>query len=293
MQEIYSTGRNFLVERRNRLNLAHFQLLRRNDLRTVKELGAVAGAFIFLAGVLFVSAGYHAGFQAINGVSYALAERFLHTLTFLGDTCVGLALMLPFARRNPAVLAVVLFAGIYGLLLTHGMKAYFDMPRPAAVLEHGSFFQTGHSLTRHSFPSGHSLSAFIAITTFYYFAKHSITKALLLFVGCAVAASRVLVGAHWPIDVLVGSALGILVTLLAVASAKRCRWVFSPLAHFVVVALVAAAAFILLNHDGGYPAARLFAVALSVSVLAHFVFDYVILNVLALPRRSQTEALSV
>ena len=261
---------HFLVRLKSYLSNAHWQLRLNGDSSNLKELIFVAASFVFIATLMYTQFGYHEAFTPINQLSYFLPPNFLQMLTFLGDSMVCLALLLPFARRNPTILIIALFTAVYGTLLSQGMKAYFDMPRPPATLEPNDFFVTGQILTRHSFPSGHSLAIFSLLTIFYYFSTQSSTKLLLILFGGAVSISRVLVGAHWPIDVFIGSDLGILVALAAIASAKRWRSGWALPALLVAMALTVGSTILLFNHDGGYPSVKPLAMTLSSASLLHF-----------------------
>ncbi|MCB0712024.1 MAG: phosphatase PAP2 family protein [Ignavibacteriae bacterium] len=104
-----------------------------------------------------------------------------------------------------------LFAVLVGaLILTFGLKFGIDRTRPD--------FATGiiYSTTSPSFPSGHSLltaAIFPALATIFA-RRESILGIRLMFlsfallVAVAVGISRVLVGAHYPSDVIAGWSLG-------------------------------------------------------------------------------------
>jgi undecaprenyl-diphosphatase len=72
-----------------------------------------------------------------------------------------------------------------------------------------------------AFPSGHSATAFACATVIGWTAPRLRIPAFVL--AAAIAWSRVYVGVHWPLDVLGGAALGVLVAtaLLMLAEALR------------------------------------------------------------------------
>jgi membrane-associated phospholipid phosphatase len=71
-----------------------------------------------------------------------------------------------------------------------------------------------------SFPSGHSVTAFASVVALAYFLPR--WRWPLLALGCLVGLSRIIIGAHYPSDVLAGAAIGWTVTLfLARACAAR------------------------------------------------------------------------
>lgn len=152
--------------------------------------------------------------------------------TLLGDTAVLLALLAPLLLWRPqawmAALAAVPAGGLYALL----GKRLADWPRPAGVLEVSQFTVIGPLLQHHSFPSGHSITAFaVAAAVLATLApvvrrrRHVLALAGGLGLATAVAASRVAVGAHWPMDVLAGAAGGWLAGLSGALLARwRPRW---------------------------------------------------------------------
>jgi len=68
---------------------------------------------------------------------------------------------------------------------------------------------------RFSFPSGHTMAAFL-LASLCYFYFGSIALPLFIWAS-AVGASRVLLGVHFPTDILVGATIGILIADCALA----------------------------------------------------------------------------
>ena len=109
---------------------------------------------------------------------------------------------------DEAVLPVVhmLSVGLIGTAIYKSLKRVTSRPRPYEV--HQDIWLTGRPLDRFSFPSGHTLHAviFTSLIAVYY-------PVLLFFVlpfTLLVALSRVVLGLHYPSDVLVGAILGYL-----------------------------------------------------------------------------------
>ncbi len=245
------------------------------DQQALLRLTQLALVLLGTALLLWLIAGYHGAFHLLNQFTPYLPSTFWQIATFMGDTTFVLALSLLVARRNPAILWVLLIAAVYGTLATHGFKNLFDAARPPVALLTEEFNLVGRALKNGSFPSGHSLSALVFVSTAYYFFRNPALRVALLLVGGLVALSRVMVAAHWPVDVLVGSALGILVTVAAIVTAQKFSLGFrKPMHLFIVCLLLTAALMILGGHNGGYPQALLFAKVIALFSLIVFICEY-------------------
>ena len=108
--------------------------------------------------------------------------------------------MLAVLWRKPWILVwVVVAVGVSDLLADLG-KALVRRHRP---FEH----QIGPSERTHSFPSGHSATAFAGATMLAYFAPRA--RVPLYVLAVLIAYSRLYNGVHYPTDVLAGLLLGV------------------------------------------------------------------------------------
>ena len=104
-------------------------------------------------------------------------------------------------------------------LLAVLLKRIVDRDRPYVVLPEAEPLLRWDASA--SFPSGHAAtSAAGAVILAYLIGSRAWAVAVL---AAAVAFSRVYIGVHYPLDVLVGAALGAAVALVAIVLLRRLR----------------------------------------------------------------------
>ncbi len=143
-------------------------------------------------------------------------DVILWTLSALG---VGGALWMAMAAvmascvprlRAPAwqvVLAVILAQGV----VDWGIKPLVGRPRP--FVTDATSRVVGYQPSTYSFPSGHSASSFAAATVLAYALTRQ-RAAIVWALAATVAFSRIYIGVHYPLDVVVGSLIGVLIGVL-------------------------------------------------------------------------------
>ncbi len=154
-------------------------------------------------------------FISFNSISLLFPKWIWANITFLGDGLFVFLVLSFFVRKNMQVLWSGFFAGLITLLLVNFLKSYFDVPRPAGVLDINSFNIIGPMLKKRAFPSGHTATIFTLVGILGLYLKSAKIKIILLNLGLLVGFSRIAVGAHWPSDILFGISIGLISSLIA------------------------------------------------------------------------------
>jgi undecaprenyl-diphosphatase len=145
----------------------------------------------------------------VNRTSHYLWVRlWFRLISRLGDGMFWYAVMLGIVltQGDAGVVPAVHMglAGLTGTLIYKWLKGKTLRPRPYEV--HQDIWLTGRPLDRFSFPSGHTLHAvaFCSVGLAYYPELAWLLLPFTLMVGM----SRVILGLHYPSDVIAGAAIG-------------------------------------------------------------------------------------
>ena len=227
-----------------------------------------AGLVCLLAATLLGTAGgIHAGFIEVQEWSRGLGGLFWSNVTILGDFRILLALLLPISLRYPRFFLVFLAACMLAGLAAKGIKWLFPLPRPADLLDLADITLIGVPRSGHSFPSSHA--ATIGACLAACLAQWRMQRIFpLIFLALPACLSRVAVGAHWPVDVLVGLSVGLLAGPPAVRLVDRLLRVVRPKQLCRLSPLWVALVLSLPFDDLGYPASLPLRVAICVFALA-------------------------
>ena len=151
----------------------------------------------------------------INETSRNVAvRRTFVVISRLGDGALWYLLMAVLAvgaADGPRIAAQMAVTGLAGLVIYKQLKVRLVRERP--YISHAGILLGTTPLDHYSFPSGHTLYA----TTFSIIAVAHLPGLVLVLapVSVLIAASRVVLGLHYPTDVVAGAIIG---TALATAS---------------------------------------------------------------------------
>jgi len=166
-------------------------------------------------------------FTSINSYSSLVNPNVWSFLTWLGDTSLLWPMLLPLMKKHPKALICAVASVPVGGCLSWLLKWSFNTPRPAGVLDLSQFTIIGPTLTEHAFPSGHTITAFaacVAVVLGVNWGKSHWAKlgpSVIVLLATLIGLSRIMVGAHWPWDVLAGAGVGCLSAMVGWYALER------------------------------------------------------------------------
>lgn len=146
---------------------------------------------------------------------YKVVSQIFRIISRLGDGVFWYTVMagILLAQGQAGLQAVshMLLAGLTGTLLYKWLKGKTLRPRPYQMRQ--DIWLTGKPLDHFSFPSGHTLHAvvFCSVALAYYPSLAWLLMPFTILVGI----SRVILGLHYPSDVVAGAMLGALIASLS------------------------------------------------------------------------------
>ena len=186
-------------------------------------------------------------FYYLNG-NLSKFPRLQYNLTQLGDAFIFLSLLTIFIVYAPKLWEALISASILSALFSSVLKEIFSVPRPAGILNQETFVIIGRVLPglTSSLPSGHAITIFTVLTVlmFGFTPQKKGSKFLwfvaFIFVGLMLAFTRVAIGAHFPIDVIVGSIVGYISGLAGIFLNRQIniwKWISSKKYYPVFIGL--------------------------------------------------------
>lgn len=147
-------------------------------------------------------------FYKINGVSFRCftLDSFMQALTQLGEGWLPMmAVMFTYANiyHNADWLRTVIYSFALAGLVCSVIKKAVKRERPSTL---PNAHVVGPVITTESFPSGHTASAFaLAVATALFLPQYWLVLTILAIM---VGISRIYMGVHYPLDTIVGAAIG-------------------------------------------------------------------------------------
>ncbi len=143
--------------------------------------------------------------------NFALQNELFDTITvFITDWLIwwmlfGIVLLLVFKKITPKQFGKIIIYSAIVWALAKIFKEFYFSPRPFLELENVKLL-IDHG-ANDSMPSGHTVLSFALAMATYFYNKRIGT----IFFGCAflISISRIVVGVHWPLDILAGLIVGI------------------------------------------------------------------------------------
>jgi membrane-associated phospholipid phosphatase len=207
--------------------------------------------------------------------SYPGHDRFWASATLFGDTLAAFTLLALFLRKRPDIVWMLFLTALFTTLWVHGLKNLLDVLRPLAVLGPDSVHVIGVPLHKHSFPSGHTATAFTLAAVICLRGVHPALAVIALLLATLAGVSRAMVGAHWPLDILAGAFGGWLAALIGLRLYARWPLPKRPVVHLVLSLILAACALsLLLMHESGYALANPVQMMLAIISLSYLLWGF-------------------
>lgn len=170
---------------------------------------------------------------AVNALYSTWADKAAPFITDIGDgvTIIILSAVLAiFCTFRKAFLLITGYA--ISSIVAQILKYSFDMPRPRIFFERDlsriHFVKGVYILAVHSFPSGHTVTAFSAAVVLTYLVKNKAWGVAFLLIAVLVGYSRMYLSQHFFEDVTVGSVVGVIVTVLWLSYIDRKEFLKAP-----------------------------------------------------------------
>ncbi|WP_029292626.1 phosphatase PAP2 family protein [Chryseobacterium hispalense] len=177
---------------------------------------------------------------------YAIIQ---YNLTQFGDAFIILSFFTCFVIYAHKIWDALITASLISPFLCLPFKWLFKVPRPAAVLDSNDFVIIGKAcLGSNSLPSGHAVTIFTVLTVLVLalMPRRTVVKigwtTVVICMGMLVSLTRVGIGAHYPLDVIIGSVLGIISGILGILINRRYKlwsWLTYKYYFFIFIICIA------------------------------------------------------
>ena len=152
----------------------------------------------------------------------------IYNLTQFGDAAIFLSFLGVFIVYAPKLWEALLSSLLLSGIICCSLKKLFSVPRPAIMYDETSFAIIGRKLCGiNSLPSGHSITVFSILTVllFAFMPKKLVSRTVwisfIILTGGILVLTRVGVGAHYPLDTLIGSIIGFICGILGIFICRK------------------------------------------------------------------------
>ena len=156
------------------------------------------------------------GHQLGQPTLHNLLDEFFRWTTKIAEwPIVVLALVYAFYLNVRTGIAASVFYGIEWLIVTV-LKNLIAAPRPGNEIGIANMHKVDgvDIYSHHSFPSGHTASAFVGFGLIAIFSTSKIVQVICAFMAALIGYSRLYLGEHYLRDVLAGAIIALLVLYL-------------------------------------------------------------------------------
>jgi membrane-associated phospholipid phosphatase len=217
-------------------------------------------------------------FIAVNSFGQHFYSFIWENLTFLGDTLAACAIMVLFIRKRPDLIWSGILATLMATIIVNIIKSYFDIPRPPVIIDNDIISVIGPALSRHSFPSGHTVTIFALAGILVFYFRTIFSRISIILLALMVGISRIAVGVHWPEDVLAGAPLGILCATTGVYLVTKLGWNRNKTLQLIVgFLLIISIIYLLIFYDCQYEQAIYLQVIFALTLLGTGIREYYLL----------------
>jgi membrane-associated phospholipid phosphatase len=138
------------------------------------------------------------------------------------------------------------------VVILRTFKGALSLPRPLGVLEPELVTVIGPGHRKSAFPSGHTATMALLAATWALSSARRFAPVLALGVAVLVGVSRMVVGVHWPSDVLAGLALGWASAWIGLRWAQRWTWGSEGIGRHILTGglFISAVVLLVIDHTG-------------------------------------------
>ncbi|MHA1798733.1 MAG: phosphatase PAP2 family protein [Candidatus Helarchaeota archaeon] len=168
-------------------------------------------------------------FKRINSIDSKFLDKYFRLMTNFGHVIIWIFIMVLYAAFNLYEIAILFFACLlFGSPIVPILQYIIDRQRPHLQLGDDNVNLRTYESSCCS-PSAHTERVFFATTALILII--SPWYAFLYIAAISVAISRIYLGAHFPLDTILGAIIGVVSSIII-------RILITPLTYFVIDAIL-------------------------------------------------------